>query len=142
VPLGYYPKIGEVLTCDFSGFVAPEMVKARWVVVVSPKFIERPRLVTVVPLSTTAPNPVENYHVKLSSVLPHNEGDDVVVWAKCDMVFSASFNRLNPWWRDKSKLGKRVYIPVLLTAEEMMEIRHGVIHSLGLGHLTKLDPGG
>jgi mRNA interferase MazF len=47
--------MGQILICDFSsGFVEPEMVKVRPVVVISPK----PRksihsLCTVVPLSTT-----------------------------------------------------------------------------------------
>ena len=41
------------------------MVKQRPVVVVSPKTLKRNRLVTVVPLSTRAPDPVQKFHHKL-----------------------------------------------------------------------------
>lgn len=134
--LQIHPDAGAVLKCDFSGFVEPEMHKGRWVVVVSPKDLPRPRLLTIVPLSTTAPDPVEKHHVKLKTVLPHNEGTDIEVWAKCDMVFSASFKRVNLWWRDKSVLGKRVYTPISISDEELAEIRKGILYSVGLGGLA------
>jgi uncharacterized protein YifN (PemK superfamily) len=42
-PLPYHPKQGEVLCCDYSGLMPPEMRmdKIRWVVVISPKFLNR-----------------------------------------------------------------------------------------------------
>jgi mRNA interferase MazF len=135
--LNYHPAEGEVLKCDFSGFTAPEMIKVRWVVVISPKHINRGPLTTIVPLSTTPPNPIERYHVKLESTLPHNEGSNVEVWAKCDMLFSASFTRLNAWWLDKSTVGRRVYIPIAVSKEDVVRIKAGVLHSLGLSGLTR-----
>ena len=60
--LTFQPKPGTLLVCDFgTGFKMPEMVKKRPVVVISPRR-RRSRLCTVVPLSTTAPNPVERFH--------------------------------------------------------------------------------
>ena len=57
-PITFHPKPGHVLICDFNtGFRPPEMVKKRPVVVISES---RQQLVTVVPLSTTEPNPIEN----------------------------------------------------------------------------------
>lgn len=137
MPLAYNPNFGEVLKCDYSGFIAPEMVKSRWVVVVSPKHLDRPRLATVVALSTTPPDPVYDHHWKLITRLPHNE-EGTEVWAKCDMVFAASYARLNAWWRDKSAPGgKRMYVPVILDDRDMKGIQRGLLYSLGLGGLTK-----
>ena len=50
--LVYHPSEGEVLKCDFGGFRVPEMVKARWVVVISPKYLDRGSLVGFYPIST------------------------------------------------------------------------------------------
>jgi mRNA interferase MazF len=92
-PLPYHPKQGEVLRCDYSGLVPPEMDKVRWVVCVSPKFVNRPNLCTVVPLSTTPPEVAQNYHVLLDKD-PYPEGGGLPVWAKCDMVMTVSFAKL------------------------------------------------
>ena len=124
------------MKCDFSGFREPEMVKTRWVTVISPKFLNRPRLATVVALSTTVPDPVEKFHYRLTTALPHNESG-VEVWAKCAMVLAASFNRLNPWWRDRSSPGgKRMYVPVILSQVDIVNIQKGLLYSIGLGGLT------
>ena len=54
MPLRFHPRVGSILICDYStGFVAPEMVKRRRVVVIS-RLRQRADLYTVVPLSTTA----------------------------------------------------------------------------------------
>ncbi|WP_350029107.1 type II toxin-antitoxin system PemK/MazF family toxin, partial [Caballeronia sp. GAFFF1] len=56
-----------MLMCDFSrGFVPPEMVKKRAVVVISRSETHGRRLCTVVPLSTTAPAPALAWHVLLT----------------------------------------------------------------------------
>jgi mRNA interferase MazF len=135
--LSYHPKEGEVLKCDFGGFTEPEMTKGRYVVVVSPKFIERGRLVTVVPLSLTAPNPVMDYTCEMGTLLPQNEGKEIVVWAKCDMLMAASFTRLSPWWVEKKQGGQRIYKPIVLSDADLKKIKCGVLHSLGMGGLTQ-----
>jgi uncharacterized protein YifN (PemK superfamily) len=56
MPLTYHPETGTILICDYNlggGFIEPEMVKRRPVVVISPRFRHRDWLCTVVPLSTT-----------------------------------------------------------------------------------------
>ena len=53
--LAFQPRPGTVVMCDFAGYVLPEMVKVRPVVVIARNRKNR-QLVTVVPLSTTAPN--------------------------------------------------------------------------------------
>ncbi len=55
--LMYYPRDAEVLECDFKGFIMPEMVKTRPVVIIGPRLRHRGDLVTIVPLSTS---PIEN----------------------------------------------------------------------------------
>lgn len=80
--LGYHPREGEVLKCDFSGFQVPEMVKARWVVVISPKYLSRGRLAS----------------------------------------------------------GKREYVSVILTKEEVWHIKMCLLKSLGLTALTAATP--
>ena len=48
--LSYYPSIGEIVLCDYRGFIEPEMIKTRPVVVVSPRLRRRGNLIGVVPL--------------------------------------------------------------------------------------------
>lgn len=129
--LNYNPSPGEVLRCDFGGFRQPEMVKARWVVVISPRAL-RYSLETIVPLSTTPPKPVASHHHKLTCTLPHNEGDGIDVWAKCDMVYALAHSRLSPWWKEKSPEGKRVYIPITVSPDDLAAIRSCVLRSIGL----------
>ena len=58
--LTFHPKPGTILMCDFSaGFKAPEMVKVRPVIVVSPKRKHCSGLCTVVAISTVTPTTIE-----------------------------------------------------------------------------------
>jgi len=98
VPITFHPRAGCVLICHFDGYVAPEIVKARPVVIVSPHHLNRGPLYCVVPLSTTAPHHVEPYHYQLKKN-PIPSGD-AAVWAKCDMVSTARVERL-----DRFKVG-------------------------------------
>jgi mRNA interferase MazF len=116
--LMYYPKIGEVLLCDFHGFVVPEMVKRRPVVVIVPRLPGRGDLVTIVPLSTTTPDPVRAYHVRLNLAqpLPHPFSAPEM-WAKCDMVIPIARTRLDRF-KDVS-------------AQQLAGIRAAVLRGLG-----------
>ncbi len=125
--------------CDFqTGFVPPEMVKRRQVVVISPKIAARPGLCTVVPLSTTAPNPVMQYHcqVDLPDELP-DWMDKQGVWVKADMMFAASLKRLDLIRLGKDLGGKRTYAMKPLSSGEIRKIRAAVLAGLGLAQLTK-----
>ena len=62
--LQFYPHPQMLLMCDFNtGFVAPEMVKKRMVVVLSST---NRQLVTVVPISGTQPKQLEPWHYEVS----------------------------------------------------------------------------
>jgi mRNA interferase MazF len=135
----YHPKRGTILICDYNtGFRPPEMVKRRPVVVISPQISTRGQLCTVVPLSATPPIPAQPYHrhiVILPSLpRPWNERG---VWAKCDMVFAASFARLDMIKLPRVPGQSRQYRTDVIPKEDLDEIISGVLSSFGLTHLTK-----
>ena len=134
-PLPYHPSPGEVLQCDYAGMIEPEMVKRRWVVVVSPRLRDRTGLCSVVPLSTSAPRTVCTYHVKMEKDPAPNGTPGKEVWAKCDMAMTVSFARLSAYWDGKNALGKRNYIKIMVSDVELKKIRKALLHSYGLGHL-------
>ncbi len=92
--LNFQPKTGSVVYCDYKGFVAPEMVKKRPVIVVS-KHKHNSKLLTVVPISTTEPTTILEYHIEMDSkfCLLHLSGKKS--WVKCDMINVVSLDRLN-----------------------------------------------
>ncbi len=121
LPQHFYPKRGHVLLCDFSrGFVEPEMIKRRPVVVVSPSDTHSRRLCTVIPLSTTEPSPVKPWHYALKSNPNPLETSDVQVWAKCDMLYTVSFDRLDKFHR-KTRTG-REYMSPHMNIDEFQQI--------------------
>ena len=66
VALAYHPLQGSIVMVKFEpGFVAPEMVKRRPCIVLSRPMKHRPKLLTVVALSTTAPDPVLPFHMEI-----------------------------------------------------------------------------
>ncbi|MBY8956624.1 hypothetical protein FHG55_01505 [Pseudomonas jessenii] len=127
MPLLYQPKEGSVLICDFRGFEVPEMVKIRPVVVIR-KHRSNSLLVTVVPLSTTAPDCVLEHHLELAS---HLQGASSTCWAKCDMVATVSLARLDRI-RSKDRHGKRVYLISHLATDEFYAIKTAVRKALGV----------
>ena len=127
MPLLYQPKEGSVLICDFRGYETPEMVKARPVVVIR-KHRSNSLLVTVVPLSTTAPDRLLNHHLELRS---HLQGASPTCWAKCDMVATVSLARLDRI-KSRDRNGKRVYVISHLEIDEFSAIKVAVRNALGL----------
>jgi uncharacterized protein YifN (PemK superfamily) len=93
MPLLYQPRTKTVLMCRFDGLSEPEMVKTRPVVILA-KHKHNSKLVTVVPLSTTPPNKAGAHHHLLSSNPKPVESKDKMVWAKCDMIYTLSTDRL------------------------------------------------
>ncbi|MDZ7823322.1 MAG: type II toxin-antitoxin system PemK/MazF family toxin [Ahrensia sp.] len=128
--LPYYPRAGQILVCDFSGFTPPEMVKKRPVILISPKLPYRSEIVTVVPLSTTAPRHNHPYVVKLSKNYHPNELDEEPCWAKCDMVMNIGLFRLSAF-----KIGRRTWESPQATGNDLEAVRRGVILGLGLQSL-------
>lgn len=139
MPLLYYPSAGEILLCDYgTGFIAPEMVKRRPVVVVSPRLRRRGDLVAVVPLSTSPPDPAEPHHcsVTLAAPLP-KPFNEPQMWAKCDMVATVALSRLDRFRDGRAPGGgPRRFRTGEVSAAQLKEIRKAILHGLGLGSLT------
>lgn len=132
MPIQFYPRSGQILVCDFKGFKAPEMIKPRPVIIVSPRLPYRGEIVTVVPVSLTAPHHNEAYVVKLSKNYHPMEPDDLSCWAKCDMIMNISKERLNGF-----KVGRRKWAAPQATADDLHAVKNGVLFGLGMGHLIK-----
>lgn len=127
--LGFHPNAGDIVICDYStGFKPPEMVKVRPVVVISPRR-RGGQLVTVVPISSSAPSPAEPWHYLLpEGAYPPARGP---VWVKADMVATVSLVRLD---RVKTRMpgGSFVYQVFRLGLEEMRAIGVAVRAALDL----------
>lgn len=93
--LRYQPSPGTILNCDFAGYIVPEIVKSRQVVVVW-KHKSNAKLVYILPLSTTPP-----YTPSLAVELPclpitrPDQDPDTRIWVKCDMIYTVSTDRLS-----------------------------------------------
>ena len=136
MPITFYPDHGSILMCDFNGgFHPPEIVKKRPVVIVSPRRNNH-QVCTVIPLSTTAPNPIEKHHhcINPSSLPKSLRGS--ITWAKCDMIMTVSLSRLDRILDGKGPGGARKYTTGKLTAEDFKSIRMGILYAIGLNSLT------
>lgn len=127
----YHPDLGEALWCDYDNLdpIEGEMRKRRLAVVLTPKSAQRHRLVTVVPISATAPRDIKPWHVKLDRD-PYPKGTAAELWVKCDMINVVSFDRLVGYhtrWN-----GRRQYQKMRVSLQELIAIREGVLRSLGL----------
>ena len=129
----FHPEQGTILICDFRGFLEPEIVKRRPVIAVSPKFKDRWGLCTIVPLSTTPPRPVKNYHYKLCTDPPLPDPySSEWQWVKADMLYTVSFDRLHLPADGKENDGKRIYDIRTISNEDLHEIQQCIRHGLGL----------
>ena len=140
MPLTFQPKPRSVVYCDFRGFIEPEIIKRRPVIVVA-VHKRNSKLVTVVPLSTTAPNPVEAHHYRLRQN-PIPGAQEKVVWAKCDMVAVVSIERLDLVRTGRGPDGKRQYLRLQIGQDQFDAIRTGVASALGLSSVLAPNPGG
>lgn len=109
--LKFQPNTGSVVYCDFKGFIKPEIIKRRPVIVVA-RNRKNNRLVTVVPISATEPIPPEKYHIEMDVGFCSLHLNGVRSWAKCDLINTISIARLN-MVKDTSS-GTR-YIPKITT---------------------------
>lgn len=96
------------------------MVKKRPVVVVSHKSSHGRNLCTVVPFSTTAPQPPQTWHHPLPHVNVPGLRPKGVMWAKCDMLATVAFDRLNKPYI-KTGAGRK-YVGLFLCDEDMAAI--------------------
>jgi mRNA interferase MazF len=127
MPINFHPKRGTVLMCDFTtGFKAPEMVKRRHVVVVSPRYRRHTGLCLVVPFSTIPPHDAEPHHVEIPTGTYDFFDPVKPTWAKGDMLTCVSFDRL-----DRLLLYGR-YASPMLKPEDLKSIQQCVAHALQL----------
>jgi mRNA interferase MazF len=139
MPINDHPAPGTILVCDFNGtFKEPEMVKARCVIVVSPRIRDRAKLCTVVCLSSTEPERAQQYHCQLDirPNLPAPWGSDGI-WVKGDMVYSIGFHRLNLIRLGKNHDGTRIYRMDTISDAQMKEVKCCILRGLGMSVLTK-----
>ena len=134
MPLPFFPRAGQVLMCDFNGFVAPEMVKTRPVIVVSPRLPYRSEIVAIVPISLTPPKHHLPFCYKLSKNYHPQEIDDVPCWAKADMVMNLGIYRLSGF-----KVGRRKWEHPSLIPADLAGVRHAILCGLGLDRIEIKD---
>jgi uncharacterized protein YifN (PemK superfamily) len=132
--ISIHPQIGTVLRCDYEpGFRAPEMIKRRPAVVISPRLRHRNDLCTVVPLSTTEPQRIMPYHcrIEIQPKLPAPY-DAEIHWVKADMLATVAFHRLFFFFDGKNTQGKRKHVIPVLPSADVDMIRECVKHALGI----------
>ncbi|MAZ02534.1 MAG: hypothetical protein CMN56_05290 [Sneathiella sp.] len=132
--LHIHPAQGTIVICDFNrSFIPPEMVKRRPVVVISPRFRERADLCTVVPLSTSIPDPIMPYHCELDIGTPLPEPFiETRMWVKADLVVTVALQRLIMPFLGKEPSGKRIYDTRIITPDDLARIQNCVRHALGI----------
>ncbi len=123
--IDFHPKAGMVLRCDLRGSVLPEMTKVRPVVVITPSYLQRKGLATIVPLSTQRPPDICAYHVRLEEPAFADAAPEV--WAKCDLAMSVSYARL-----DRIRLRSGEWVTGAVCAADLRAIYLGVACGFGV----------
>ncbi|MDX2113746.1 MAG: type II toxin-antitoxin system PemK/MazF family toxin [Alphaproteobacteria bacterium] len=119
-----------VLMCDYqTGFVPPEMIKKRRVVVLSPKFINNRGLCTIAPISTSEPEREYPFHVKIEAGNYSFHSKRQPCWVKCDILSSVSYKRL-----DRIRIGNQFVAPRISHAD-FERIKAAAIHVVS-GHIS------
>ena len=118
--------------CDFRGYIEPEIIKKRPVIVFA-RHRHNSKLVTVVPISSTQPLLFTPYHHELS-INPLPDKLHITCWAKCDLLATVSIERLD---RYKPSHGDRC-VPVI-SEDDFVKIREAVAYALRL-HYNQAVP--
>ncbi|MDR3436113.1 type II toxin-antitoxin system PemK/MazF family toxin [Telmatospirillum sp.] len=143
MPLKYPVARRTILLCDYAlgGFRPPEMIKRRPAIVISPRLPHRDGLCFVIPLSSSEPEKPVPYvvRVELPEPLPA-PFDHQICWAKCDMVATVGYERLDLFRTGRGETGRRQYINPRVSVEIFEEIIQGILYGLGIGHLTLTPP--
>lgn len=128
-----HPAPGTIVRVDLNqGFRPPEMVKRRPAIVISPPIPGRSFLCSVVPLSTSAPNPALPHHMQITLDPPLPAPYDTpTMWVKGDMVLTVAFHRLRLLFSSWNG-GQRVYDVRVLDRQTMDDVRDCVRAGLGL----------
>lgn len=131
--LRFQPSPGTILNCDFSGYIVPEIVKPRQVVVVW-KHKSNPKLVYILPLSTTPPH-TPSLAVQLPYLpLPRKDQDpNTAIWVKCDLIYTVSTDRLTMPVSRASRRAASAPININISTPELMLVKAALAKAL---HLT------
>jgi mRNA interferase MazF len=133
MPIHFLPRQATVLICDFStGFIPPEMVKRRPVIIISPRLHERRGPHLVVPLSNTRPDEILAHHVRLRAGRYSFLRPGVDSWVKCNLIAAVAPVRL-----DRLRQGRHWIAPMIDRAD-FEAVQLGVLHALALQHLTRV----
>lgn len=127
--LRFQPKPRSVVYCDFTGFRMPEMTKRRPVIVLR-AHKRNSRLVYVVPLSTSPPEPPQPYHYHFACS-PVAHAAPTEAWAKCDMVAVVSTARLTLGRHDQDSRRLTREVMLMISEEEFAAIRVCVAKAFG-----------
>jgi uncharacterized protein YifN (PemK superfamily) len=112
------------------------MVKARPAIVISPRLPFRDGLCTVVPISGDHSGRELPYVVRLEFDSPLPEPFSYkVAWAKCDMMATLGFERLD-MFHTAREYGRRKYLKPKVSPEDLTRTMNGVLNALGLGSVA------
>lgn len=129
--LPFAPKPGLIVICDYStGFREPEMVKPRLAITISPVLKNRQDLVTVVPLSSTEPDKLFDWHVPVDIDVPH--WGAIPRWAKCDMLATLGRRRMNLPHTKNAVTGARKYHQLSIGEDLLFQLRRAAAVALGI----------
>ena len=135
--INFHPGQGAIVACDYRNLIPPEMDKKRPVIVMCKQIHERKNLCIVVPLSTTPPEKMMPYHVKIFNEPPLPEPySEQHCWAKTDLIMTVSFQRLHLLTDGKDKNGKRIYDMRVLNKSDFRAVQQALLHGLGMSDLT------
>jgi len=73
------------------------------------------------------------FHVRLSKNFHPLEPMMLPVWAKCDLICSVSFARL-----DRFRIDRRRYDAPMIPVDDLKAVRLGILAALGFPHLGSL----
>jgi uncharacterized protein YifN (PemK superfamily) len=134
MPIKYDALPRTLLLCDYSkgGFRAPEMVKKRPVIVISPRLRHRTGLTTVVPLSTSAPTHPSGHHCRVAMPHPLPGFPATECWVKADMLATVSFDRLDMFRTDRDPFGKRKYLTPRISEDDFQMVLACIRAALGI----------
>lgn len=130
--LRFQPAPGTILNCDFAGYVVPEIVKSRQVVVIW-KHKTNARLVYVVPLSTTPPHtPALAVELPCLPLPRPGQDPDTRIWVKCDMIYTVSTERLSMPVNRASRRAAAAPININIATPDLMLVKAALAKALHL----------
>ncbi|MGF6495294.1 uncharacterized protein YifN (PemK superfamily) [Luteibacter sp. 621] len=132
------PRNGAILMCEFNPHELElasdgNMVKTRAVIVLSPQHQRRGKLLHVVPISMTPPKVLEPWHVEipLDCIPAPARSKQGTRWAKCDMVVTVGWSRLNRY-EGPRRGGRVTYYDSYVDQETVVRLKKAVASVFGI----------